>query len=425
MRSVSSLKPQASGRAGRPRALLGFALLGMTAPIARADLAENQVLLLWNSADPESNAIGERYRQLHPGVISCDLNLVYPTSCFFAYPSVALSTLGKHHQHNVVQVDPDYIRHYRPHLAGVFLSFESFNGWTIHAGDLGNMFPTNPSLNQGSVLDWIGAGGGFSIADLQEPAPHLPNTRVLFKNFLVRRLTWGESALSYLPVLGQFQAPIGDPLADLTVFNPDITGPNGEPDRIVDQPDRNLVNQQFGKTGPGWARDINQDNVVNAADRALIMEAWGRNCTEPPTEPKPGVIRCGDMNEDAVVDEHDLDQCMDLYNALAANDGACPLLENWITPCAGDFNEDGHVDDDDLAIITENQGKHLYDLNCDGDVDGADVGIVLAAYGTCIDDDLPSTYVAAADNHCDGCVDHADNEKLIFFYCEDCTGCQQ
>jgi hypothetical protein len=47
--------------------------------MARADIAESQTLLLWNSQDPEeeSQRIKEKYLQLHPGVLELDLNVAY------------------------------------------------------------------------------------------------------------------------------------------------------------------------------------------------------------------------------------------------------------------------------------------------------------------------------------------------------------
>ena len=57
--------------------LLALLLVGVTPSIARADIAENQTLLLWNSEDWESSAIKVKYVQLHPGILTFDLDIEY------------------------------------------------------------------------------------------------------------------------------------------------------------------------------------------------------------------------------------------------------------------------------------------------------------------------------------------------------------
>lgn len=168
--------------------------------------------------------------------------------------------------------------------------------------------------------------------------------------------------------------------------------------------------------------DINADGAVNHADRSLLTAAWGRNATEPPTVPTAGGPSCGDIVPDNVVDAHDLSEFMEAYLSLGPSGGPCPLLENWGLNCVGDLNEDARVDENDLSIITENQGRYLLDLNCDGNIDGTDLGIFLASQG-CADDDPPSNYNAIADTNCDMCVNHADLDKILDF-CWDCTECE-
>ncbi len=54
-----------------------------------------------------------------------------------------------------------------------------------------------------------------------------------------------------------------------------------------------------------------------------------------------------------------------------------------IPPCAADLNGDGQVDGADLAILLANWGTDnpLGDLNGSGEIDGADLTLLLANWG--------------------------------------------
>jgi len=60
---------------------------------------------------------------------------------------------------------------------------------------------------------------------------------------------------------------------------------------------------------------------------------------------------------------------------------------NVVCDCAGDLNLDGVVNGADLGLMLSGWGpcgsSCLYDLNVDGVVNGADLGLLLAAWGTC------------------------------------------
>jgi hypothetical protein len=316
-------------------------------------------------------------------------------AAFTAYDLICLQSWGQHHQ-QPGQVDAGYAGYYNAHPAGVFLSFESYNGWSLHK-------PGTHPFQHGQVLDWIASGGGFSIGYVQEPTLlTIADLHVVFKNFFVRGMTWGEASTGSLPYLGSYATPVGDPLAKITGYDPDITGPNGEPDRIVNQLDRNLVTAQFGQTGPGLQADINQDQIVNAADRTLVSEAFGRNSTEAPVEPAWGDMTCGDWNDDGFVNQADVDA----FTAfLASNGGPCPLMECWDCPCVGDINPDGVIDEGDLAIIQANFGRCLYDINFDGSVNGADITEMGLSWMLCAGH---ANFDPAADLNCDSCVDGTD-----------------
>ncbi len=63
------------------------------------------------------------------------------------------------------------------------------------------------------------------------------------------------------------------------------------------------------------------------------------------------------------------------------------LGSNVVCDCAGDLNLDGVVNGADLGLMLSGWGpcgsSCLYDLNVDGVVNGADLGLLLAAWGTC------------------------------------------
>ena len=53
--------------------------------------------------------------------------------------------------------------------------------------------------------------------------------------------------------------------------------------------------------------------------------------------------------------------------------------------CVGELNGDGYVDGADLGILLSNWGSdaEFYDLNGDDTTDGKDIGILLANWGPC------------------------------------------
>jgi hypothetical protein len=75
--------------------------------------------------------------------------------------------------------------------------------------------------------------------------------------------------------------------------------------------------------------------------------------------------------------------CCDVeWDALCAGDAAELCIDE--EPCFGDLNGDGVVNGADLGILLENWGgSGVGDLNNDGVVNGADLGILLENWGTC------------------------------------------
>ena len=51
--------------------------------------------------------------------------------------------------------------------------------------------------------------------------------------------------------------------------------------------------------------------------------------------------------------------------------------------CGGDLNGDGNVDGADMGLLLAQWGTADGDINGDGTVDGADMGMLLAQWGPC------------------------------------------
>ncbi len=62
------------------------------------------------------------------------------------------------------------------------------------------------------------------------------------------------------------------------------------------------------------------------------------------------------------------------------------LFERVVAPCAGDLNNDGVTNGEDLAqmLAVWNTNNAIADLNSDGVVDGADLAALLATWGQCV-----------------------------------------
>lgn len=307
---------------------------------------------------------------------------------------------------------------YNPAPGAIFLSQESYNGFTLHKIAPGNsgMYPKL----QGQVRDWIAAGGSFGVANIQEPGGSQENHRVIVKSMLAARRQWGESVLASLANLGQNQVPLGDPLARLTTYNPDLTG-----DHKINAADLSIVNAQMGQAGPGLQGDINMDGVVSAADRALILQAWGRNCEEPPVL-RPSIVSCGDLDLSTMVDSTDL-TLFNSYVQINGGYGWCALTEtNWDQVCLGDVTGDTKIDEDDLAKIAGNVGVCFdYDFCDDNQVqfwDALHLNSYIGEHGENFGTPSSAYYVIAGSNpfyeqvydyNCDGQLDEIDVQYLF------------
>jgi hypothetical protein len=80
-------------------------------------------------------------------------------------------------------------------------------------------------------------------------------------NLYDKGLSWGEAACSELTSLKSIAVPIGDPLARVVVFDPDLNA-----DGKIDEADFVILMSHWEETGPGIEGDINQDGIVNITD---------------------------------------------------------------------------------------------------------------------------------------------------------------
>ncbi len=314
------------------------------------------------------------------------------------YLSLAILTAGRHHNNSGPSVgspctsctattscDPcvsshgsgAYVRYFNPHAAGYFQSLESFNGLSLH----------NPSTttNHGQCLDWIAKGGSFTIAHIAEPMSNKvelfgPITTALY----IDGMSWAEAAYQGVLNIRWMNTPIGDPLAIITVLDPDVDM-NG----MIDKFDFDIVElSMMEETITG---DINGDGVSDQDDLDLVLDVIGRSCAELSD------LACrhcvGDTNNDCVVNG------IDLANVIAAT---------GTFSGTADQNCDGIVDGADLAIVLANFGHIRGDLDNNGMVTPAD-GLLFPPIGTTY---LDPGYNPRADLNCDKVISGRDSNIL-------------
>lgn len=302
------------------------------------------------------------------------------------YPTLALITSGRNHSYltpTVCSGEPihwSYTTHYNFHPAAYFQSFESFNGWRLHSfrGGYGK---------QGQSLQFLTSGGSFTIGNVREPGTaQQPRPEYILAAFYHRGRTWAEAVYAGLnfsvvqwPDVGDV-TPIGDPLARVTVFDPDVNR-----DYAVDNEDLDLVQTAMLTQSPSTA-DVNKDGIVDDADVELVLEALGRESVPRPQAPVTNqwespyamgvlinqIARCrGDLNGDGCVTFSDLNIVLSYFS------DACPQ---------GDVTGDGITNFTDLQVVIFHMGRRLADVNGDGKVDQADVSLMTAGIGSTADE---------------------------------------
>lgn len=355
-------------------------------------------------------------------------------------PELVHVTPGSHHYDGATYcgtaspvdfVCGDYVKSYMPHSAGLFISIESYNGWSLHGG--------SSQAGQGLVLDWIAKGGGFTAGNVDEPGSvgECVIGDYVLPNLYVHGLSWGEAIASSIPSLGFVVTAVGDPLAVVKVLDPDLNH-----DCSVDQDDVEIQTNN--------PVDITGDGIINGKDMQVILDAYGNECPPPPGFPvlqphrrncrrgplpaSPGLLPStwlcfGDVNGDAVVDPGD----RYMIEWAITNGCDCPdfdvngdgILSNadigdpvdWVL---GDVDEDSDVDCDDLTFIFHEMpdldciGNDVQkavdayvrfrgDFNYDGQLDCDDLAI-LQAHPYLQNPPIPQIYDQTYDLNCDNLV---------------------
>ncbi|MEQ8850838.1 MAG: hypothetical protein RIB32_03545 [Phycisphaerales bacterium] len=178
-------------------------------------------------------------------------------------PLIVFGSYGENHDIGAGEDPPGegvYAESYLYHPGCVFVSYESFNGESIVTG--------LPRGGQQQALDFISAGGTFTIPTVKEPFT-FPQADLEFfvVNFYERGFTFAEAAYMAMPALSWQSVPIGDPLARAQVFdtiNPDLTA-----DGLVDPRD---LYAYFAAP-----LDVNCDNEVDENDAYDMRDAVRRN----------------------------------------------------------------------------------------------------------------------------------------------------
>jgi hypothetical protein len=306
-----------------------------------------------------------------------------------------------------------YLLFYQTHPMGIWFAEDSGAAFTLHS-------PNEYAFAQGQIDDWISGGGSFGIGTVREPGTFAIEPADIVGAFLNLGLSWAESyyaGISYLTPSAF--VTLGDPLARVTVYRPDIVGANGAPareplvcdvalNRVVDACDEIQVLNNL--SGPGRTGDIDGDGTVDEDDLAQIHApgVFGRNCSAPPTAfVECGEARCPDFDPDFIINVADL-------LALLARWGPCPVLEYAGVPCHGDFNGNCEIGVPELLEVLARWGTHLLDTNRDGLVNCDDVAHTCAVLEACV----------AMDLNCDITCDDAVTQLDLILLQEAVPGCQ-
>ena len=156
------------------------------------------------------------------------------------------------------------------HPACVFVAYESWCG--------NSMIDGTARGGQGQVLDFISAGGSFTIGSVTEPFTFsVPRVELLARNLLLGGMTFAEAAYSALPALSWQWTPIGDPLATVRV-SPNRCPGDATGDGAVNFADLSAVLGSFTLTGACLPADLNRDGVVNFLDLSLVLANYASPC---------------------------------------------------------------------------------------------------------------------------------------------------
>jgi hypothetical protein len=169
-------------------------------------------------------------------------------------------------------------------------------------------------------------------------------------------------------LIGDFDCNYSVDLTDLSIllanFGSPGTSTTGDLDGnlLVELVDLALFLPNFGDRGC-CAADLDGDSVIGTADMAILISNFPTDFGATRTD--------GDLDGDGDVDQADLDRMLCAQGRT----------------CCHDVNGDGTVNLDDVAIVLQNHGLmtgatfEQGDVNCDGAVTDADVGLVTEQMG--------------------------------------------
>lgn len=176
-------------------------------------------------------------------------------------PVAHVATLGRNHNGGWPgNAGFQYAESYDYINGATFNSIESYNGRAF--GGL-NAGPTG----QEQLADFIASGGTLGIGNVFEPfSITVADNLFILNNFWLGNLTWGEAAMSSLPVLSWQQIIVGDPLAKVARAQEDLNG-----DDVVDGEDL----YSWHELAPASRPDLNRDGTADQDDY-LLLEATVR-----------------------------------------------------------------------------------------------------------------------------------------------------
>ncbi|MCA9286587.1 MAG: hypothetical protein KDA22_15285 [Phycisphaerales bacterium] len=280
------------------------------------------------------------------------------------------------------------------------------------AGFLADPDGVNDDLTDGTVIFTALAPPGTAI--YAPPAgPTLQANGLIVTTLVFEAKDCTDStSVSFLPEIGAFGS------SRVLFQGWKVTGDLGGPSKtLIDCPVCPAEGSCYEAHANPGCDDQSCCETVCAVDAFCCEVEWDSTCKEEANELCGG---CGDPNAGS---------CAIAHEGIGCDDAACCRLVCEIDPfccevqwdgvCAGegctlcsecfaDLEPDGIVNGADLGVLLGNWGESgCGDLNLDGTVDGADLGLLLGAWGPCNPLPCPGDGDCCEANGTPGCEDEA------------------